>query len=126
MATAVFPVCRSPMMSSRCPRPIGTIASIAFSPVCSGSFTGCRSTTPGANGTVTIDAPAVAPGTRLSSPYVLTYDGITGGTPTWVDHAPGGEAPADPSVGADYLDRYSAFSDIQEVQPRRLHELEAA
>jgi B12-binding domain/radical SAM domain protein of rhizo-twelve system len=25
-----------------------------------------------------------------------------------------------------YLDRYSAFSDIQEVQPRRLHELEAA
>jgi hypothetical protein len=47
-ATAVFPVCRSPMISSRCPRPIGTIASMAFNPVCSGSRTGCRSTTPGA------------------------------------------------------------------------------
>ena len=40
MATAVLPVWRSPMISSRWPRPIGTIASIAFSPVCSGSFTG--------------------------------------------------------------------------------------
>src|SRR5213596_1332156 len=48
-ATAVFPVCRSPMISSRWPRPMGTIASIALSPVCSGSFTGCRSTTPGAS-----------------------------------------------------------------------------
>ena len=36
------------MISSRWPRPIGTIASIAFSPVCSGSFTDWRSTTPGA------------------------------------------------------------------------------
>ena len=36
------------MISSRWPRPIGTIASIAFSPVCSGSLTGWRSTTPGA------------------------------------------------------------------------------
>jgi hypothetical protein len=36
------------MISSRWPRPIGTIASIAFRPVCSGSFTGDRSTTPGA------------------------------------------------------------------------------
>ena len=48
MATAVLPVCRSPMISSRWPRPIGTIASIAFRPVCSGSFTDWRSTTPGA------------------------------------------------------------------------------
>ena len=44
----VLPVWRSPMMSSRWPRPIGIIASMAFEPVCSGSFTGCRSTTPGA------------------------------------------------------------------------------
>ena len=36
------------MISSRWPRPIGTIASIALRPVCSGSFTGWRSTTPGA------------------------------------------------------------------------------
>ena len=47
-ATAVLPVCRSPMMSSRWPRPIGIMASMALSPVCSGSFTGWRSTTPGA------------------------------------------------------------------------------
>ena len=49
IATAVLPVWRSPMISSRWPRPIGTIASIALSPVCIGSFTGCRSTTPGAS-----------------------------------------------------------------------------
>ena len=47
-ATAVLPVWRSPMISSRWPRPIGTMPSIALRPVCSGSFTGWRSTTPGA------------------------------------------------------------------------------
>ena len=45
---AVLPVPRSPMISSRWPRPIGIIASIALMPVWSGSFTGWRSTTPGA------------------------------------------------------------------------------
>ncbi len=48
IAMAVFPVWRSPMMSSRWPRPIGIIASIALMPVCIGSLTGMRSTTPGA------------------------------------------------------------------------------
>ena len=48
-ATAVFPVCRSPMINSRCPRPIGIILSMAFSPVAMGSRTGCRSITPGAS-----------------------------------------------------------------------------
>ena len=47
-ATAVLPVWRSPMISSRWPRPMGIMASMALSPVCSGSFTGRRSTTPGA------------------------------------------------------------------------------
>ena len=47
-ATAVLPVWRSPMISSRWPRPIGTMPSIALRPVCIGSRTGCRSTTPGA------------------------------------------------------------------------------
>ena len=42
MAIAVLPVERSPMMSSRWPRPIGIIESIALSPVWSGSFTGWR------------------------------------------------------------------------------------
>src|SRR6266850_1067131 len=49
MATAVFPVWRSPMISSRWPRPMGIMASMALIPVCSGSFTGRRFTTPGAS-----------------------------------------------------------------------------
>ena len=47
-ATAVLPVCRSPMINSRCPRPIGIMQSMAFSPVAIGSRTGWRSMTPGA------------------------------------------------------------------------------
>src|SRR6266542_1554240 len=47
-ATAVLPVWRSPMISSRCPRPIGVMASMALMPVCRGSFTGWRWTTDGA------------------------------------------------------------------------------
>ena len=48
IAMAVLPVPRSPMISSRWPRPIGIIESIALIPVWSGSFTGCRTTMPGA------------------------------------------------------------------------------
>ncbi len=48
IAIAVLPVPRSPMISSRWPRPIGIIESIALMPVWSGSFTGWRSTMPGA------------------------------------------------------------------------------
>ncbi len=48
MAIAVLPVCRSPMISSRWPRPIGTIESIDLSPVCTGSETDWRAMTPGA------------------------------------------------------------------------------
>ena len=40
MAMAVLPVLRSPMMSSRWPRPIGVIESMALMPVCSGWFDG--------------------------------------------------------------------------------------
>src|SRR3954447_25934015 len=47
-AIVVLPVWRSPMISSRWPRPIGIIESTAFRPVCSGSLTGWRWTTPGA------------------------------------------------------------------------------
>src|SRR5438309_1223544 len=42
IAIAVLPVVRSPMISSRWPRPIGIIESIAFSPGCNGSLTGWR------------------------------------------------------------------------------------
>ena len=38
MPMAVLPVLRSPMISSRWPRPIGVIASMALMPVCSGSL----------------------------------------------------------------------------------------
>src|SRR5215217_1009952 len=48
MAIAVLPVERSPMISSRWPRPTLVIESIALIPVCSGSFTGWRAITPGA------------------------------------------------------------------------------
>ena len=48
ITTVVLPVLRSPMMSSRWPRPIGVMASIALIPVCIGSLTGWRSTMPGA------------------------------------------------------------------------------
>ena len=48
MAMVVLPVLRSPMISSRWPRPIGVMASMALMPVCSGSFTGWRPMMPGA------------------------------------------------------------------------------
>src|ERR1017187_6043192 len=48
-AMAVLPVWRSPMINSRWPRPMGIMASMALMPVCSGSLTGRRSTTPGAS-----------------------------------------------------------------------------
>ncbi len=49
IAIAVLPVPRSPMMSSRWPRPIGIMESIALMPVWSGSFTGWRTMIPGAS-----------------------------------------------------------------------------
>ena len=48
MATAVLPVCRSPMISWRWPRPMAVMASMALMPVCSGSLTPWRWTTEGA------------------------------------------------------------------------------
>ncbi len=47
-ATADLPVWRSPMMSSRWPRPTGTSASIALRPDCIGSLTDWRGMMPGA------------------------------------------------------------------------------
>ena len=47
-ASPVLPVCRSPSISSRCPRPMGIIASMALMPVCSGTVTGARSRMAGA------------------------------------------------------------------------------
>ena len=47
-AIAVLPVWRSPMISSRWPRPIGIKASMALIPVCIGSLTDWRAMMPGA------------------------------------------------------------------------------
>ena len=47
-AMVVFPVERSPIISSRCPRPIGITASMARMPVCNGAETDCRPIMPGA------------------------------------------------------------------------------
>ena len=44
----VLPVERSPMISSRWPRPIGIIASMAMMPVCTGWLIGRRRMMPGA------------------------------------------------------------------------------
>ncbi len=57
-------------------------------------------------GSVIIDIPAATgavPDAVLDDPFVLTYDGIIGGNPTEVDHAPGGTAPGDTARGADYV-----------------------
>ena len=48
MQTVVLPVLRSPMISSRWPRPMGVMASMALMPVWSGSCTGLRPVMPGA------------------------------------------------------------------------------
>jgi len=48
IAIAVLPVWRSPMISSRWPRPIGISASIALIPVWTGVSTDWRTMTPGA------------------------------------------------------------------------------
>src|SRR5579859_7701367 len=69
MAMAVFPVCRSPMISSRWPRPIGVIASMALIPVCSGWFTLVRWTTDGAcNSSSRSSVPSISPLPSSGSP----------------------------------------------------------
>jgi hypothetical protein len=48
MAMVVLPVDRSPMISSRWPRPMGIMASMAMMPVCTGWLTERRRMMPGA------------------------------------------------------------------------------
>ena len=73
IAMAVLPVRRSPMISSRCPRPIGIIESIALSPVWSGASTGLRNTIPGAlRSTFIMVTAAIGPLPSSGSPRALT------------------------------------------------------
>src|SRR5260221_6817310 len=72
-ATAVLPVWRSPMMSSRCPRPIGTMASIAFRPVCTGCETDFLAITPGATFSMTsLALAAIGPLPSMGAPSAFT------------------------------------------------------
>jgi hypothetical protein len=96
-----------------------------------GTFTSLGSTVGevvyGTSGTVTMDIPAATgatTGTVLANPYVLTYDGVTGGVPDWVDHAPGGTGPNDSARGADYTvgpcDAGGATAAVQLRAPTRI------
>jgi hypothetical protein len=61
------------MISSRCPRPIGIIASIALMPVCSACFTGARSTMPGALSSIRrVSAARIGPFPSIGCPSALT------------------------------------------------------
>ena len=73
IAMAVLPVFLSPMISSRWPRPIGTIASIAKRPVCTGSQTGWRSIIPGALNSIGRSCVVgIAPKPSIGTPSGLT------------------------------------------------------
>ena len=72
-AIVVLPVLRSPMISSRWPRPIGVIASIDLMPVCSGSCTGRRPVIPGAWISIRrCSTPESSPSPSIGSPRALT------------------------------------------------------
>ena len=73
MATVVLPVLRSPMISSRWPRPIGVMASMALIPVCIGSLTGWRPTMPGAWTSMRrVSVVVIGPLPSIGSPRALT------------------------------------------------------
>ena len=91
---ATLPITGAPSFDHGTYTPVGGFSS-------QGATTGLAESA--ANGTVTIDVPGVAAGALLSGASVITYDGINGSETTWVDHAPGGAAPSDPAVGADYV-----------------------
>src|SRR5499427_4829064 len=72
-ATAVLPVWRSPMISSRWPRPIGIIESIALMPVCIGSCTDLRAMMPGAfTSILRVSAALIGPLPSIGRPSALT------------------------------------------------------
>src|SRR3990167_3570874 len=74
IATAVLPVWRSPMISSRWPRPTGISESMAFRPVCTGSCTDLRGMMPGALTSTRrrSAAPTIGPLPSIGSPRGVT------------------------------------------------------
>ena len=72
-AIAVLPVWRSPMISSRWPRPIGIMLSITLIPVWTGVSTGWRTMTPGAIRSMgRVPVAAIGPLPSSGSPSGLT------------------------------------------------------
>ena len=72
-AIVVLPVLRSPMISSRWPRPIGINESIDLMPVCIGSCTGWRPMMPGAWTSMRrVPAPLSGPLPSMGSPMAFT------------------------------------------------------
>ncbi len=70
-----------------------------------GSTTG-SATVENGSGVVAIDIPTVfgiTPVSTISTPFVMTNDGMDGGIPHWVDRAPGGVAPDSGEYGADLV-----------------------
>jgi hypothetical protein len=73
IATAVLPVWRSPMISSRWPRPIGTMESMDFRPVCTGWSTDLRLMTPGATFSIgAVSLVAIGPLPSIGAPRGFT------------------------------------------------------
>ncbi len=80
IATAVLPVWRSPMISSRWPRPTGTIESRHFRPVCTGWLTLWRAITPGATFSITsVILALIGPLPSIGWPSALTTRPISSG-----------------------------------------------
>ena len=78
-------------MSSLCPLPIGTIASTAFKPICTGWSTDCRAITPGATtSTGDVLSAFISPLPSIGVPKVFTTlpnkDSPTGTSKTFPVH----------------------------------------
>jgi len=108
IATAVLPVWRSPMISSRWPRPIGTIESIDFSPVCTGWLTLWRAITPGATFSITsVILALTGPLPSIGWPRALTTRPISSG-PTGTDRMLPVHLTVSPSLMCSYSPRITA------------------
>src|SRR3990172_139264 len=108
MASAVLPVWRSPMMSSRWPRPIGTIASMDLRPVCTGWLTDWRAITPGAIFSIgLVSWVAIGPRPSIGWPSASTTRPISSG-PTGTSRMRPVHFTASPSVMCLYSPRITA------------------
>ena len=96
------------MISSRWPRPIGTIASIDLRPVCTGWFTDLRAITPGATFSMTsVILALTGPLPSIGSPSELTTRPISSG-PTGTSRMRPVHLTVSPSVMCSYSPRTTA------------------